>query len=107
MPPVITITSPTDGATVSGSVSLSAFATDDQQMAWLKIFADGALKCSGTSNASCGWNTRKLDTGSHQVSVQAADVNGNTTSAGVTVQIAGNSGGGKGGSGDGKGHKTR
>jgi subtilisin family serine protease len=113
VPPTITITSPTDGATVSGSVSLSAFATDDQQMAWLRIFADGVLKCSGTSNASCSWNTRKLDAGSHQVSVQAADASGNTASAGVTVQIVagkgggGKGGGGTGGNGGGKGHKTR
>jgi hypothetical protein len=116
VPPTITITSPTDGATVSGTVSLSAFATDDQQMASLKIFADGVLKCSGTSSASCGWNTRKLTTGSHQVSVEATDASGNTASAGVTVQIiAGKGGGGKGGggggstggNGGGKGHKTR
>ena len=106
MPPVITITSPTDGATVSGTVSLSAFATDDQQMATLKIFADGVLQCSGTSSATCGWNTRKLDVGTHQVTVEASDVSGNTASAGVSVEIAAKSGGGSKGGGGGKGRKT-
>jgi subtilisin family serine protease len=107
-PPVITITSPTDGAIVSGTVSLSAFATDDQQMATLKIFADGVLQCSGTSSATCGWNTRKLDVGTHQVSVEASDASGNTASAGVSVEIAAKSGGSKGGGsgGGGKGRKT-
>jgi thermitase len=106
-PPTVSIASPTDGATVSGTVTLSARATDNVAVAGLEIAWDGQTLCVSTGgSASCSVNTRKLS-GSHTISARAEDGAGNaaTTSASVTVASStkghGNNKGG-GGKGNGK-----
>ena len=95
-PPKVTITSPGDGATVSGTVSLSAFATDDTKVAMVKIYVDGKLKCAGSPSTSCGWNTRKAGSGSHTVSATAEDGAGNTATKSVAVSVTARTRGNKG-----------
>ncbi|MCP5300116.1 MAG: S8 family serine peptidase [Chromatiaceae bacterium] len=98
-PPSAFVTSPSDGATVGGNVTLSGYATDDQGVEQFRLLVNGALKCAGTSSASCGWNTRKLTGGSYTVTAEAVDGTGNTGSASVTVFLDGGSS--KGGPKDG------
>ena len=100
--PQVSITSPSDGAAVSGVVGLSAFATDDQQVSMVNLYVDGKLKCSGVPSISCDWNSRKASKGSHTVSAKATDSAGNTSNASVTVNVV--SGSTKGGN-NGKGRK--
>lgn len=95
-PPKVTISSPGDGATVSGTVNLSAFASDDTKVAMVKIYVDGQLKCAGSPSTSCGWNTRKAGSGSHTVSAIAEDSAGNTATASVTVNVVARTRGSKG-----------
>ena len=99
-PPRVTITSPANGSTVSGTISLAAFATDNDQVSELRIYVDGALKCAGSTSASCSWTARKKDAGDHTVMATAKDVAGQTASASVSVTVGG---GGKGGGKDGGG----
>lgn len=95
-PPEVTITSPSDGATVSGTVNLSAFASDDTKVATVKIYVDGQLKCAGSPSTSCSWNTRKAASGSHTVQATAEDSAGNTAAQSVTISVARQTPGSKG-----------
>jgi len=98
-PPTVTILSPADGATVSGSVTLSARASDDVAVALLTIYVDGQTTCAGNgASVSCGWNTRKLS-GSHTVTAKAQDGAGNSATTTISVTVGGSTkgSGGKGG----------
>ena len=107
--PTVSISSPSDGATVSGSVNIAATASDASGVSQMQVLVDGALSCAaGGASISCNWNSRKSDAGSHTISVRATDNNGNTGTASVSVTVGsgsnkGNGGGKKGGGGDGKG----
>ncbi|MCP4288420.1 MAG: PKD domain-containing protein, partial [Gammaproteobacteria bacterium] len=97
-PPVVTIDNLVDGDTVSGRVTLTASATDDQQVAEIRIYTDGDLRCSGTTSASCTWNVRKVTSGPHTVSAVATDTAGKTSDTSVTINVGDDSskGGNKG-----------
>ncbi len=86
--PVVTITSPTDGVTVSGTVNITATATDNVGVVKMEVYIDGELaRISTTSTISYRWNTRpkKVAVGLHRIEVKARDLAGNTGSASITV----------------------
>lgn len=104
-PPTVSIVSPSDGASVSGTTTLSALASDDSTLSSVEIFVDGALKCSGVPSVTCTWNTRKAASGEHTISATATDLAGNSSQTSVTVTVGSStdSGGSKGGGGKGSG----
>jgi hypothetical protein len=91
--PTVAISNPTDGSSVSGTVSILASASDNVGVTQLSVYIDNRLKCSssGTDSTSCSWNTKRLS-GSHAIKVVAVDSAGNSQQATVTVSI-GSSGG--------------
>lgn len=102
--PEVFITSPADGAQIGRSVTLSGYATDDSGVAQFSLAVNGQVKCVGTSNASCGWNTRKLADGTYTLSARAVDRAGNTAEASISVTVGGGSSdGGDSTAGRGKG----
>jgi thermitase len=101
-PPSVSIVSPAADSTVSGTVQLSASATDDVQVAEVKIYVDGSLRCVGGADVSCGWNTRKDSAGSHSISAVAKDAAGNTGSAAINVTVGGKQSGPSTNNGQGK-----
>ncbi|EAR20977.1 Peptidase S8 and S53, subtilisin, kexin, sedolisin [Nitrococcus mobilis Nb-231] len=101
VPPQVSISSPTDGTTVSGPQTLSATASDDVEVVEVRLYLDGVLKCVGTLSVSCGWNAKKAGSGSHRVSALATDTAGNRAAASVTVIVDGD--GTKGSRGNGRG----
>ena len=101
--PQVSIASPVDGASVSGHQTLSASASDDTEVAEVRIYLDGALKSVGTPSVSCSWNAKKAGSGAHRVSAIAADAEGNTARASVTVTVDDN--GRAGGRGNGRGKR--
>lgn len=88
VPPTVAVKSPADGASVSGSVKVSATGNDDRGTSGLSLtlFIDGVqvTTVSGGSLAYT-WNTRKAVIGSHTLSVVAADAAGNKTTS--TIQV--------------------
>jgi hypothetical protein len=100
-PPVVQLTQPTDGATVSGNVSLAANATDSGSgVSEVRISVDGALRCAGSPSVQCSWNSRKADQGTHTITVVAVDRAGNSASNSVSVLLgSGSDGGGSKGGG--------
>ena len=89
-PPAVSITSPTNGATVSGSVPVNANATDNGTVAGVQFKLDGANLGAEDTVApySISWDTFTAANGSHSLTALARDAAGNTTlSTGVPVTV--------------------
>ena len=73
--PVTSITSPIAGATVSGTTTISANATDDSgTVSKVEFYVDNVLKNTDTSSPySYSWNTTTATAGSHSLSTKAYD----------------------------------
>jgi thermitase len=71
--PVVNISNPSNGSTVSGTVNITASASDTSGIASISIFVDGIIQATCASdNCSFSWSTSVL-TGSHQISAKALD----------------------------------
>jgi peptidoglycan/xylan/chitin deacetylase (PgdA/CDA1 family) len=78
--PTATLTSPTAGARVRGTVTLRATAADaDSGIAQVRYAADGrAVGASTTAPYSVAWDTRPLARGYHRITATAIDRVGNS-----------------------------
>ena len=91
-PPTVSLTSPLNGSTVSGPVTLSATATDNVGVASVQFQVDGvnfgaALTGAGPSY-SIIWNTTTVGNGNHTIAAVATDTAGNTATTGsITVTV--------------------
>ena len=96
-PPTTSITSPANGATVSGTVTVSATASDSVGVTRVELFVDGGLAGTDTSSPySFAWNTATVSNGGHSLQTRAYDAAGNVgTSSVVNVNVS-NAGGGSG-----------
>jgi subtilisin family serine protease len=98
-PPSTSVTSPANGATVSGTVTVSADASDAVGVTRVELYVDGSLHSSDTSSPySFAWNTTAASNGSHSLQTRAYDAAGNVGSSatvGVTVSNGGGGGGGE------------
>jgi peptidoglycan/xylan/chitin deacetylase (PgdA/CDA1 family) len=89
-PPTVAITSPANGATVTGNIWVVASASDSQSgVASVAFYVDGSLIGTVTSSPwQIRWNTKKVPPGQHVLTAVATDRVGNRrTSAGVTVTV--------------------
>ena len=89
-PPTITLTAPSAG-TVSGTVTVSASASDNVGVAGVQFRLQGAnLGAEDTTNPySTSWNTTTVPNGSYTLTAIARDAAGNTkTSAPLTVTVS-------------------
>src|SRR5207244_4322558 len=87
-PPTASLTAPADGATVVGTVTISASASDDIGVAGVQFLLDGANLGAEDTNSpySVTWDTATATPGAHTLTAVARDAAGNTvTSAPVTV----------------------
>jgi subtilisin family serine protease len=76
--PSISLVSPSDGAKVSGTVTVSVSAADDTKVVRVELYVDNVLQASSTSAPfDTKWNTRKAKTGGHSVQCKAYDGAGN------------------------------
>src|SRR6266581_100807 len=90
-PPTVSITSPANGATVSGTINVTASASDNQGVAGVQFQLDGANLGAEDTTApySTSWNTTTASNGSHTLTAVARDTSGNrTTSNPVTVTVS-------------------
>jgi len=90
-PPSVSITAPSGGATVSGTVNVTANATDNGSVAGVQFKLDGSNLGAEDTIApySVSWDTFSSGNGPHTLSAVARDAAGNAASAGnvsVTVQ---------------------
>lgn len=90
-PPTVSITSPVDGSTVSGSTTISATASDDVAVAGVQFKVDGNnIGSEDTSSPySISWDTTSASNGSHSFTAVARDTSNNTTtSSSVSVTVS-------------------
>ena len=88
--PTVSITSPTDGASVKGTVQVSATAGLAGDVVDVRFVLDGQTTLGTDTSApySINWNSRKAGVGSHTLTAVVRDAAGNaTTSAPVTVTV--------------------
>lgn len=89
-PPATSITAPAAGATVSGTTTVTASASDNVGVTKVEFYLDAALKSSDTAAPySWSWNTASTPNGSHSLTSKAYDAAGNIgTSTAVTVNVS-------------------
>jgi hypothetical protein len=91
-PPVVTVTSPQNGAQVSGTVTVSASATDPDNptVSSMQLFIDSVMVASNTNSntISYSWNTTTYTNGPHSIYAKAYDAAGNVgTSSTINVTV--------------------
>ncbi len=86
--PLVTIMSPSEGATVSGNVAIDVQAYDDRQLATVTVLVDDIVRCVGNATTmSCMWNTRKAEPGIHWIKAVAEDGAGNVAATEISVFV--------------------
>ena len=87
--PTVSITAPLNGATVSGTVSVTATASDNVGVTKVEFYLDGALQSTDTTSPySWSWDTTSATNASHTLTAKAYDAAlnvGTSTAVSVTV----------------------
>lgn len=87
-PPIVSITSPAAGSTVSGRVSIMSQASDNVSVASVQIYVDGKSIATVTAAPyGANWNARKATKGSHTIRVRATDTSGNAAEQSISVTV--------------------
>lgn len=88
-PPTVVVTSPAAGSSLSGTVSLTASASDNVGVSKVEFYANGTLlSASNVTPYGYSWNTSLVANGSYTLTAKAYDAAGNvgqSTSVSVTV----------------------
>jgi len=86
----VSISQPASNSTVSGTVTVSGTAAATAGVAQVQVSVDNGTPhvANGTTNWTASINTTTLANGSHTISAQATDANGNTATAAVTVTVS-------------------
>jgi glucose/arabinose dehydrogenase/peptidoglycan/xylan/chitin deacetylase (PgdA/CDA1 family) len=94
--PTVAITSPTAGATVSGSITVTASSSDNIGVEGVQFYVDGAVLGAEDTVApySAAWNTALSTNGAHSLTAIARDLSGNTKTSGAVAVTVSNSGSG-------------
>src|SRR2546429_1445982 len=90
-PPTISLIAPVAGATVAGTVTISASATDNVGVVGAQFMLDGANLGAEVTTApyATSWNTALASAGAHILTAVARDAAGNmATTASVSVTVA-------------------
>jgi subtilisin family serine protease len=96
-PPTTSITSPANGATVSGTINVTANASDNVGVTRVELYIDGVLRGTDTSSPySIAWDTTTVSNGGHSLQTRAFDAAGNSgSSSTVNVTVSNGTGGGE------------
>jgi thermitase len=86
--PAVSITAPSGGSSLTGTVNVTGSATDSLGITGVKLFCDGILVGSTASSAySIAWNSGSVAAGAHTLTVTATDNGGNAGSSSVAVNV--------------------
>ena len=90
-PPTVSLTAPTNGATVSGLTTITATASDTVAVAGVTFKLDGTVVIGSedtTAPYSIAWNSASTTDGSHTLSAIARDTSNNLATSTVSVTVA-------------------
>ena len=89
--PSVSITNPNNGSTVSGTVTITADASDDKGVTQVEFFVDGAsvgVDNDGSNGWSASWDsTIAADDSAHSISAEATDTIGQTKNDSINVTV--------------------
>lgn len=84
--PTVEINTPVNGATVSGTITVSTAATDNVGVTKVEFYVNGALQATDTASPySFGWNTTAVTNGTYSLTARAYDAAGNVAQSAVTA----------------------
>lgn len=85
----IQITSPLDGATVSGRTYIGVSASSNSRIKTIQIYIDDKLVSTVRNKSSCQylWNTKLYKNGQHTIKVKVYDALGNFAEISITVNV--------------------
>jgi thermitase len=87
-PPTVSISSPANSATVSGTIQIQGTATDNVGVTTITFCVDGQVITSATSSPFLvSWNTVNISNGTHTLTVKASDAAGNVGSASISLNV--------------------
>lgn len=87
-PPTVAITSPADGATLSGTVPVTVQAADSGGISLVRYLVDGRIEARTVASPhTFNWNTADVPAGPHTVAAQAFDRAGNSAGHAITVRV--------------------
>lgn len=87
-PPTVQITEPSNGATVSGIVTIQAIAYDNRGVAKVEFYVNNSkLGESYSSPYYCNWDTKTVDNGYYTITVKAYDTSGNIGTTAIIVNV--------------------
>lgn len=88
--PTVSLTSPLNGATVSGTFDVTASASDNVSVSRVDFLVNGNVKAADSSAPYVyQWDTTQVVNGSYTLTAKAYDSSGNsTTSATITVNVS-------------------
>lgn len=90
-PPTCSITSPSNGATVSGTITIQGTASDSDgtvQSVEVKIDSGTWQTATGTTSWNYSWDTTTVSDGSHTIYARSYDGTDYSTEASVTVTVS-------------------
>ena len=87
-PPTVSITSPTNGSFVSGTINITASASDDKGVSKVEFYIDTTLLATDSvAPYQYSWNTTTASDGSHAIKAVATDTASQTAQNTVTVTV--------------------
>lgn len=88
-PPTVSLTSPTGGSTVNGTIQVAASASDNDKIKRVAFFVDGVRVANDfTAPYAFSWNTETVSNGSHTLMARAFDACGNWQGTKSTVTVS-------------------
>ncbi len=89
--PTVAVTTPTNNATVTGTVTVSANASDNVGVTRVEFYVDGTLSAAANSSPySYSWNSSAVTNGSHTLSAKSYDAAGNVSATSLIVVTVNN-----------------
>ena len=86
--PTVTVTSPANNATVSGTVTVTAGASDNVGVTKVEFYQNGVLRATDTNSPyTYSWDTSALTAGTYTLSAKAYDAAGNVGQS-STISVA-------------------
>ncbi len=88
--PTVSITSPSDGALVSGTITLQADASDDYSVTQVEFFVDGTslgIDSYSLDGYALDWDSNLVADGPHEISAVATDDSLQESISSVTVSV--------------------
>ncbi len=90
IPPTVSLTSPSDGASLNGIITLNADASDNIGVTKVEYYYNGSNLIASSANApyTVNWDTRYIPNGNHTLTARAYDAVNSSDSAIITVSTS-------------------